>query len=402
MTSPPTETADTPTDLPLSRAPLVALAVAMVLAALGYYALVARSYHLDLSVYHDAIRWWWGGHDPYTHLYSVHQLAFTYPPFAMVALSPLAVLPIGAASLVWFVANLAAVATSLYVVCRRLGFRGSVDLWLAALAVSGATVFVLEPVRSTVDYGQVNAVIMAAVLVDLLWPSVRHRGVLVGLAGAVKLTPLAFLLYFAVRRDGRSLARSVVTFLVATGLAWLILPGPSHAFWRTLVWQPERTGKLSYPGNLSWDAVFVRSGLSSADARHLWMVAAAVTVVVGAVAASRCTRAGADVAAVFMVALTGLLVSPVSWSHHWIWVVVALPLLLPRAGLGAPVRVGLAGLLLLTLLAPYWWFQPGGAASIAEGVAPVYAFALLCLTCVVSPRRVMPGVGAARMASSGA
>ncbi len=373
------------TGIRLARPWLAGTAIVLAGAVLLYYVLVARSYHLDLTVYRSAVRWWWAGHDPYARAYSVHGLEFTYPPFALVLLSPLASLPAGAASLVWFLVNVAAVAASFYLVFRSLGVRGSTDLWLGSAALSGLTVFLLEPVRSTLDYGQVNAVIMLACLFDLLRPGWRGRGLLVGVSAALKLTPLFLLLYLAVARDLRALVRAVVAFAAGTAMAWLVLPNPSHAFWSKLVWQPERTGKLSYPGNLSWDAVIVRTGLGSSPARALWLVAAAVTVAVGTLAAARCLRAGAEVAGVLVVALTGLLASPVSWSHHWIWMVLAVPLMLVGRDLRSGVRLLLGGLTMLVVAAPYWWFHGGAVAAAAEALTPVCAFALLCVVCVGGP-----------------
>ena len=191
------------------RRSLVAAAGILLVVLIAYFFLVARAYNLDLTVYRSAISWWWSGHDPYDHLYSVHQLAFTYPPFALLALSPLAAIPAGLAKLLWFLLNIAALATSLFIVFRSLKWNGSLDTWLLAIIVAGLSVFLLEPVRSTIDYGQVNAVIMVACLYDLLWPSSRWRGVLIGCAGALKLTPLIFVLFFLVKRDVKALYRTV-------------------------------------------------------------------------------------------------------------------------------------------------------------------------------------------------
>lgn len=351
-------------------------------AAIAYFLLVSRKYDLDLVVYRSAISWWWNGHDPYHHLYSIHELAFTYPPFALLALGPLAAIPAGLAKFLWFLISLAALTASLFIVFKSLRWRGSLNVWLIAAAISGAAVFVIEPVRSTIDYGQVNAVILVACLFDTVWPRFRWRGVFVGCAAAIKLTPLIFVLYFGIKRDVRAVVRAAGAFVVASGIAWMVLPGPSHEFWTKFVWQPERTGSLSYPGNLSWDAVAVRTGMASAEARYLWAGLAAVTLVVGTVAAARCVRAGSEVGGVFMVAITGLLVSPVSWSHHWIWMVTAVPLLLSPNELHRNTRLTLVGLVVLVVLAPYWWFSQGWLASVAEAVTPVWAFVLLCVTAV--------------------
>ncbi len=369
---------------------LFVLTGVLLLAAITYFVLVSRNYDLDLVVYRSAISWWWNGHDPYRHLYSIHHLAFTYPPFALLALGPLAAIPAELAKFLWFVVSLAAVTVSLFIVFKSLKWQGSLELWLVAATLSCAALFVIEPVRSTFDYGQVNAVILVACLFDTLWPRFRWRGVLVGCVAAIKLTPVIFVLYFAIKRDVRAIVRAAIALLAATGLAWLLLPGPSHEFWTKFVWEPERTGKLSYPGNLSWDAVSVRTGLSSADTRYLWVGLAAVTLVVGVIAASRCVAAGSEVGGVLMVAITGLLMSPVSWSHHWIWMIMIVPLLLSPNELHRNVRLALVGLLGLVVLAPYWWFGPGWLASAAEAITPIWGFVVLSVTAASSQRSGTP------------
>ncbi len=376
----------------LPRRWLVIAAAVLVLASITYYFLVARGYNLDLSVYRSSVHWWWSGHDPYGRFYTVHRLAFTYPPFALVALSPIAAVPSAASSLLWFLINVFAIAGSFFIVFRSLKWRGSIDLWLVATILSCFAVFLVEPVRSTIDYGQINAVIMVACLYDMLWPTRRQRGVLVGVAAAIKLTPFIFVLFFAVKRDLRALCRAVIAFGAATGLAWLLLPGPSHEFWTKLAWDPERTGKLSYPGNLSWDAVIARMGLSPAGARYLWAGLVLVTLFVGAIAATRYVKAGSEAFAVLVVAITGLLISPVSWSHHWIWMVLIIPLLMSGNELNGRIRLVLGGLLLLVVLAPYWWFAPGLGAKLTEAVTPLWAFVFLVITCLIKPTSRAPAM----------
>jgi hypothetical protein len=111
-----------------------------------------------------------------------------------------------------------------------------------------------------------------------------------------------------------------------------------------------------------------------------------VTLVVGVIAASKCVEAGSEVGGVLMVAITGLLVSPVSWSHHWIWMVMIVPLLLSPHELNRKVRVALVGLLALVVLAPYWWFAPGWLASAAEAITPTWAFVVLSVTAASAQR----------------
>jgi alpha-1,2-mannosyltransferase len=48
----------------------------------------------------------------------------------------------------------------------------------------------MEPVRSTLGFGQINALVMVAVVLDALLPGRRRtKGLLIGLAAAVKRSP---------------------------------------------------------------------------------------------------------------------------------------------------------------------------------------------------------------------
>ncbi len=135
---------------------LFVVAGALFVAAIAYFWSVSRNYDLDLVVYRSAISWWWIGHDPYHHLYTIHHLAFTYPPFALLALGPLAAIPAGLAKFLWFLVSLVALTAAMFIVFKSLQWRGLLNLWLVACALACAAVFVIEPVRSTFDYGQVD------------------------------------------------------------------------------------------------------------------------------------------------------------------------------------------------------------------------------------------------------
>jgi alpha-1,2-mannosyltransferase len=52
--------------------------------------------------------------------------------------------------------------------------------------------------------------------------------------------------------------------------------------------------------------------------------------VLGIAAARRQLRIGDDVAALTAVAVGGLLASPLSWTHHWVWGVPAIMVLVSR------------------------------------------------------------------------
>lgn len=280
--------------------------------------------HLDLEVYRLGLQAWWHGQDIYGPLpltSAGESLPFIYPPFAIVALAPLAVLPWDPAVVVLFTANLACVAGTLFLVTRRAwpqgGRRGA--LLVAAAAVPVA--MVLEPVRETFAFGQVNLLLMGLVAADCLtarprWP----RGLGVGLAAAIKLTPLAFVLFFLVRKDYRAATTTVVTALAASALGFVIDPRGSVRYWFGGLAGAGGMSGSPYRTNQSIEAVLVRTGLPAGTAK-LWWIAVALVLLVLAVAAMRRSE---PVVALMANAGFALLASPISWSHHWVWVAPAL------------------------------------------------------------------------------
>src|ERR1700722_7772368 len=191
------------------------------------------SWHLDLRVYRAADRKLFSGGNPFVGLFTANKLPFTYPPFALVVLTPLDFGPLGLVEALWWLASSAALVASLFLLleaerARAAGNRERHDerrLRLRSLAIAAAigavATLALEPVRSNMNYGQINLILMLLVVCDLTCANSRWRGVMVGLAAAIKLTPLVYLGYFLVRRDQRSFLRGGATFVVATAATGL-------------------------------------------------------------------------------------------------------------------------------------------------------------------------------------
>jgi alpha-1,2-mannosyltransferase len=300
----------------------------------------SRPHMVDLDVYRAGGRALLAG----TPLYDAHpvggSLPFTYPPFAGVACVPLAALPWGAAKFAITAASLVALLAA------ARATRVPAPLVLAAAALA------LEPVRATLDFGQVNLLLMAMVLLDVLVRKDRpSAGVLVGLAAAVKLTPLVFIPYLVLVGRRRAAGTAAATFAATVAGGWLLLPADSTRYWFHLVAQPDRVGGVAYAGNQSLLGALSR--LTHTPARPEWALAALVVGVTGLLAAAAVARAGRELAGLVLCAVTGLLVSPISWSHHWVWVLPALVALWPLS------RAAAAGAALLFTVAPIWW-PPGG------------------------------------------
>ncbi len=258
---------------------------------------------------------------------------------------------------------------------------------------------VLEPARSGVNYGQIEFVLMFLVVADVLAVPSASRGIIIGVAGAIKLTPLIFMIVFVVGREWRSLARSALSFLMCTGLAWLLWPQLSRVFWNQDVVHPARVGTVVYGGNQSWYAVLHRSPFAVTGSGPAWLGLSLGTAVLGTFVAWRCVNEERRSLGIIAVALVGLLISPISWTHHWIWVLLIPPMLIGprRHETRSVVRMMLWGIVALTMLAPYWWFSSGWAGDVLDAVLPVWTLATLVIWSRVeymgwrrSPRRSRP------------
>lgn len=327
--------------------------VALLLLAWAVAALAGQSPFLgvDGDIYLGATRSWWTGGDLYGWTHE-NGFGFTYPPLAAAAFVPLALVPGHGGVLVLQLASAAALVGSVVLVCRRLDVRPEIPLLLA---------LIWYPAVRSVGSGQIDAILLLLVLVDLLVLPARWRGVLIGLAAGVKLTPLAALLYLAVRKDVPSMLRVVATFLGAAAVGWMLAPGASATYWSGLVESTERVGDPGAALNQSLLALSVRvvgqAGVDpSPTVTAVWLVLVLVAVAVAAAVMRSRLRRGDELAAVAVAVSVGLLVSPISWMHHWVGAVPLLIVMGVRAvrhrdaWLGVGAVVGYAA-----LAVPSWW-----------------------------------------------
>ncbi|ANN20116.1 hypothetical protein SD37_33960 [Amycolatopsis orientalis] len=279
--------------------------------------------HSDLEIYRFGVDTLWKGGDLYGALPLSDAgipLLFIYPPFAALLLTPLALLPWTGAVVLLFALSLAALGVSFYAITRVLWPSGDrrKTLLIAALAVTPS--LFLEPVRQTLGFGQINLLLMGLVAADCLLARGRYRGIGVGLAAAVKLTPMAFLLFFLVRKDFRGALTAVGTFVAASAVAFAIAPEASARYWFGGFAGASGISGTSFHTNQTLQAVLARFGVDSAAAKPLWLV---LTVVLLALVAVTMYRSSV-VQALLLNATFALLISPTSWSHHWVWIAPAL------------------------------------------------------------------------------
>ena len=285
---------------------------------------VARGSWADLEVYLRGAQAIVTGTPLYVHHAGV--LPFTYSPFAAMVFTPLHLLsPTGArwvftiGSLVGYLVAVGAIGWRL-----RLPWRH-----MALVALAGTA---LEPFVRTILLGQVNLYLMAAVVVDCLLIRSSRRGWLVGLAAGIKVVPGVFVLYFVLKRDWRSARRAVFGFLVTVACGTLVAPQDSLRFWGGGLFGISHFGPAAVVDgknqSLIGQLARVSQNPSPSMVTELLVFAAALTL--GGVAAHRQLRIGDDVAALTAVAIAGLLASPLSWTHHWVWAVPAVMVLMSR------------------------------------------------------------------------
>jgi RNA polymerase sigma-70 factor (sigma-E family) len=236
---------------------------------------------------------------------------FTYPPFAALVMWPLSWVPTAWVGTPWTVGTLVVLVVTVVVLARRCSVR-----WPSLLG--GVVLFVASgPSRLNLELGQVSAVIVLLVLVDVLEVTPpRLRGVLLGVAAAIKLTPLLFVVYLLVSGRSRDGWRAVATFAGCGLVAFVVLPRDSVTYWTDAVLHmTDRLGYLDYIDNQSVRGFLLRAGLPAA----LWPVLAGVAVVAALYQARRLTL----VPAALVVGCAGIVASPISWGHHLFWVVLA-------------------------------------------------------------------------------
>ncbi|WP_230887176.1 glycosyltransferase family 87 protein [Streptomyces spinoverrucosus] len=282
----------------------------------------------DLRVYHGTIHSWiHDGGRIYDYRVPGTMYGFTYPPFAAVAMMPMALVGMRAAIVIALLLNLAALTVSLRVLTgsawRRHGWYGCA---LAACALA-----LYEPLRDTFSFGQVNVLLLALVLVDawlLATGRGRWAGIGIGLAAAIKLTPALFIGLLLLARRWRAATVATGVAAGATGLAALVTPEGSRFYWTHAMWDTTRVGRLDYVSNQSLQGILARLDI---DSRAVWAATVLLVLGVWAWRARRAVAAGDWYAAFALTGLTACLVSPITWVHHLVWLLPAFVVLI-RAG----------------------------------------------------------------------
>jgi alpha-1,2-mannosyltransferase len=260
----------------------------------------------------------WGG-------YGSLGLKFTYTPFAAIVFAVVSCIPWSVLPKLSVGVNIVALVAALWFTFGGLGYRDRPRVRLAATLLASGAVLWTEPVIRTMYLGQVNLVLMALIIWDLCQPDTEAsrwwKGAGVGIAAGIKLVPLVYIPYLILTRKFRQAFMVCVGFAFTVLLGFAIQPSDSVKWWfHGLFFQGGRTGFTGWEGNQSLRGIITRFIGSIAGANTDWLIVAALVGILGIVCAAMLDRAGHQMAGLLAAALTGLLLSPISWDHHWVWI----------------------------------------------------------------------------------
>jgi alpha-1,2-mannosyltransferase len=317
-------------------------------------------------------------------------LPFTYPPAAALFAVPLALLSWPAAQLAWvpvIYLPLAVLAWFSFAPLRRRVPAGGPRA--AVLAVLFAACAYLFPMRDEIRFGQVDTVLLAMAVADCAaraprWP----RGALVGLATAIKLVPGVFIVYLWLSGRRRAAVTAAAAALAWTLGAWLLLPDDSVTYWTSAIFQSGRLGSNAGTSNQSLRGIVLREFLPGQAPGALWAAIAVVAAVAAFAVVRRLARASRELEAIAVTALLWVLLSPVSWIHHFIVVIVAIGAILADGR--SPRRIAIAaGTAIFFALTIPWWgqsllSQPGVPALVARVVQDAFGIAAVALVVILA------------------
>ena len=341
---------------------------------------------IDMIIYREGVKAFMAGDEVYSVPMMAGDIAlpFLYPPFGALVMVPLAgdwfsdamagdIVIILSNLLIGLIVLLLAFALNK----QRVTRFASSDVISVASLIWGI-VLIFEPVRLNNGFAQINIILMALVALDLI-PRKRLKwlpqGWLIGVAAAIKITPLAMLLYFLVRKELKPIITAGISAIVATTNAAAVRWDVTWEYFTVNLLSMGSGGEIgvqtAYQSNSSIKGFLERLYTSQESMETasmittiIWFCLAIITVVLGGWLMIALMKRGLNIEAFIINAFIMLLISPVSWSHHWVWLTIAIPVLLYRAltwrnlnwvsGIMVSI-LGLWSLLVLTIPPKWYW-----------------------------------------------
>ncbi|WP_394827813.1 glycosyltransferase 87 family protein [Pendulispora albinea] len=277
---------------------------------------------VDLQTYRDGGRAILAGEPLYDSTSGIYHLNFVYTPFAALAFVPLAWFPAWLTDALAPYAQLAVLVWIVWMGLRSLGHPDTGALRRATLGITSVLLW-LEPVFQTICLGQINLVLLLLLVWDTCAPrparSLRWQGIAVGVAAGIKLTPGIFIVYLAATRRLRAAALACAAFAGTAVLGFLAAPHDSWTWWGGTFARGTRIGEYAICVNQSWSGLVARLLHAEHLLQWTWVLGAAAIASLGLWMAVMAHRDGHTLLGATLCGMTGTMVSPFSWSHHWVW-----------------------------------------------------------------------------------
>ncbi|MQA08641.1 MAG: DUF2029 domain-containing protein [Pseudonocardiaceae bacterium] len=329
-------------------------------------------------------------------------LPFIYPPSAAMLFAPLATVPVGLAWGLFVAASVLGVFAVVRAVLGtvRAGSDWGAPAWVASgTAAVGLTVLLLalEPVWKTLFLGQINLILMTLVVLDVLVVGAagkRWGGVLVGVAAAVKLTPLIFIAHLLVLGRRADAARGLCTFAGLQVLTFALVPWQAAGYWSDVGTDLELVNTGNWIFNQSLNGMMIRLADGAVWSTDVAVAVGALLAMPAVWLVRQYAMRGDAAAALLVTAFYGLLLSPLSWSHHWVWVVPFVVLLVARGRWLAAGAAFLGFASCVVMIVPngrdteFNWGPVEFVFGNAYVFFPVLLGAVLCARALTGPSRV--------------
>jgi len=312
----------------------------------------------DAKVYRTAGNAILRGLDLYSPARGQH---FTYTPFAAALFAPLSALPAAPFALLWTALSIACLGGAVWLSLAWIGVAGGRPRFLLTAAICLVSCAGFEPVSFTLLLGQVNLILMFVVLYDLWLPDhSRWKGLGIGVAAGIKLIPALFIVYLLVTRRWRAVAAATAAVAASIGVGFLAAPGSSLEYWGGVFLQSGRVGDPQNVRSQSLQSLLVRWFHTTQGVLPLWLMLSLAVATLALALAVIAHRRGDELLAICECGLATTLISPITWQHHWVWM---LPLLLWLAARAHRDRSKIlwavvAVVALEFYVRPYTWWVP--------------------------------------------
>ena len=304
--------------------PPIYLSLLFFLLSLGCYVVLVHHFPLiwekpDLQTYFIAGQDILAGRNMYLSGYTYFN--FLYTPFAALLFTPFAFFPLEIFKWTLTILSLFSLLLSCWVTLKFLGYKQK-EMLLSTTLFLSAFLLWLEPVQQTLEYGQINLILMALILLGFRYKEKLYlSGFLISLATAIKLTPAIFIVYLFITKQVHAAAIALTTLGVTILIGFLIIPTSSHLYWHGLFLDSSRIGDVRLIGDQSLNGTLSRLFGSADAAKPYWYILGSIVGIGGLYVAKKANENKNEFLGIITCAISGLLISPFSWSHHWVWLV---------------------------------------------------------------------------------